>query len=62
MEANSATAAAGKYREERTTQKRRPDNAKWYALAKSQRSAVETSSKVLWALAKRLRLVRQVAG
>ena len=54
MEADSATASAGKYREERTAQKRRPDYAQRDALDKSQWSAMEATSKALWPLAKRL--------
>ena len=44
MEANSANAAAGIYREERTPKKRQPeDYAQRNALDESQRSAIETA-------------------
>ena len=60
MEENIATAAAGKNGEERTPEKRQPDNVKRDALAQSQRSAMETDAQVLRPLAKRLFPFRQV--
>ena len=62
MEANSATAAAGIYREERTPKKRQPDYAQRNALDESQRSAMETAARALWPMAKRLCTIRQMAG
>ena len=47
--------------EERTPTERQPDDAERYAVDESQRSAVETASRTLRPLAKRLRSFCQVA-
>ena len=62
MEEDCATAATGKNGEERTPEKRQPEDVEWYALDQSQRSAMETNARAVWTMAECLFPIRQVAG
>ena len=62
MGEDCTTAATGKNGEERTPEKRQPEDVEWYALDQSQWSAMETNARALRALAECLFPIRQVAG
>ena len=62
MGTRKSGAAAGKNREARASPERRWEDAQWYALDCSQRSAVEGIAGKVWPLAVCVRPVCQMAG